>query len=330
MNLLFLQSSDIRNALNAFNNITDSVIDQALSLNFTKSDIKVLNYFFNRARSSHSFEVSAITIAQQHKISPATVDRTIKKIENCGIIIKITPKFNPILKKEGKLPSCTYVINPRLLKNFSSKFKHKFTSFFKYLSIAALSLWYVNVEQPLKGYYNNPGISISISERVAPVFNTRGLKNQKREEMDSVMVESTPKISPTLREVTDKLRLTKLGQLKLLVFEDSILSEAWNDFKKLSKINSPFDYLILNCVKKSERRNIPVYWDLFYTSCQRYGLTDNKKYVLPYQVANSVGVSKSNPIRPYRHITAVDKSNPFFKELQMALQNMENSSIEAN
>ena len=105
--------------------------------------------------------------------------------------------------------------------------------------------------------------------------------------------------------------------------------DSWNDFKKLSGINYPFDYLILNCIQKSKNRDIPVYWDLFYVSCNRYGLVDNKKYIQDKPKFEYKSIERIQP-RPYANITIIDKSNPFFAELQQALKNMENSSTSSD
>lgn len=292
---------------------------QALNLKFTQSEYVIFNYFFNRARSRAIINISAITIALQKNVSRKTVQRAVDRFISLGFMKKITPKYN-----KNNLKTCTYIINTSLFQ-FADQFKHKFQSFFKYLSVRAIKLWYANVPQYPTGILKEPSITITKESKKSPVFNTRGLKKQKEQEIRELMEISPPKISDTLREITDKLRLNKLGQLKLLVFQESILAEAWNDFKKVSSIRHPFDYLVANCVQKSENRNIPVYWDLFYTACNRYGLKDTKKYVQEKVVVSSVVRSINDENRLYKDITKehLKSNNPFLGFLELALQNMD-------
>lgn len=298
-------------------------LNQAFLSKMPKNGIKLLNWFIDQMLSKPSIKISIKDIMICTGIPESTLHRWIAKFKKWGIL-KVEQLYGPYSHN-------TFTLERKIFQ-YAKHLKYQLESIQRYLFFVYKRFKSSSETPYIVSNVIKPSISISISEREkkAPVFNTRGLKKQIKEKMDSVMQVAPPKISDVLRDITEKLRLTKLGQLKLLVFHENVLSDAWSDYKKLSKINNPFDYLIVNCVKKSENRNIPVYWDLYYTSLTRYELTDNKKYVLPYNQINAVDHKSRDIVRPYRHITAIDKSNPFFKDLQVALQNMENSSIEAH
>lgn len=86
-------------------------------------------------------------------------------------------------------------------------------------------------------------------------------------------------ISPTLRDITEKLRLTKLGQLKLMSFSDDVLKVVWGSFRSTKNVKSPFDWMIVGCEQYSIANDIPVDWQIFYSLLKRYNVTDSKKYV---------------------------------------------------
>lgn len=129
---------------------------------------------------------------------------------------------------------------------------------------------------------------------------------------------SPPKITPILREITDQLHLTRLGQLKLLSIPEGVLSSVWSHYKKLSGINQPFDWLMANCVRRSENLGVPIDWQLFHLSLKRYNLSDNKRYVAPKPIIKAeVVVSERSADRPHR-----DKKTPhplFAKYFEIAM-----------
>lgn len=277
----------------------------------SKTKQKILEALISLGKKKRSFRLSQTQLAKDLGCSRKTVNQAIREFEKEGYLIKY---------QRDVFDVCVFIMNNLLYKN-ARRFKHVFFSLGEYLK----ELWNNVSEQKVTPIRNgnvlNPSISISITResKKTPVFNTRGLKKLKEQEMRELMEVSPPKISPLLREITDKLRLNKLGQLKLLVFHEQVLSDAWADYKKLGKINNPFDYLVVNCIKKSENRNIPVYWDLFYTSCSRYGLTDNKKYVQDKPVAPKVEMPEYTVHRPH-----ADKTEPhhlFAEFFKIAQQN---------
>lgn len=101
-------------------------------------------------------------------------------------------------------------------------------------------------------------------------------------------------ISPTLREITQKLNLSRLGQLKLLVFSDQVLSVVFSSLKTTkSHIKSPFEWLIVACEQYSKSQSIPVDWSIFYTLLKRYNVKDNKVYIRPAPVKTSFVAASS-------------------------------------
>lgn len=256
-------------------NITQqNALWQALNSNFSEAVIVVANYFFSRARSNPLITVSYETIAKQVKIKKRnricreTVRRSINKLIELGILKRLEQKFH--------MGACTFRVDVRVF-NFAEQFKLKFKSFFRYLAIRAITLWKPNVA-PLYKYsiYNKPRISIVVDNQSSTEVK-RGNFLTKGNEVDI----SPPNITPTLREITDRLHLSRLGQLKLLVIPDDILSSVWSHYKKLSGINQPFDWLMANSLRRAENLGIAINWELFHLSVKRYGLVDNKKYIVP-------------------------------------------------
>jgi hypothetical protein len=91
----------------------------------------------------------------------------------------------------------------------------------------------------------------------------------------------------------------------------------------LSGINQPFDWIVANCLKRCENLGTPINWELFYLAIKRYGLTDNKRYVMPKPISkpeNTIARSSvDNIVRPHQ-----DKKEPHPAFAQFYLKAMEN------
>ena len=280
---------------------------QAFLSKSPNNGIELLNWLIDQMRSKRSIKVSIEFLSNLFKVDPRTIQRWLKKFKEWGIITKE--------QLYGPYSHNTITLNREIFK-YAKYLKYQLASLWRYLAFVYLRpSKQVSVTPLIEEDVINTSISISITResRKTPVFNTRGLKKQKEQEMRDIMEVSPPNISPILKEITDKLNLNKLGQLKLLVFHEQVLTDAWADYKKLGNVNHPFDYLVVNCIKKSESRSIPVYWDLFYTSCQRYGLTDNKVYISSKPKVDSVRISNYTVNRPHSDKTEPHKAFEQYK-----------------
>jgi hypothetical protein len=325
----------IKDHLTNLDNIPRLALDQALSSKLTESEHKVFNKIFSIGRTRTIFCMSAQTIANQLNINEKTVRRAVIKFISLGFLRKITPKFNSHIEK--KL-SCIYIVNKNIY-SFAEKFKNKFKSLAKYLNLIWVLSW-VNVQLfPKRGSINNR-VSSNIQSRDITFDQkntTRNLKKKKLEIVKEIMEVSPPKISPILREITIVLRLTKLGQLKLLVFPEDVLTSVWKQYKKQTKVNNPFEFIVISCIKQCESKNIPIHWDIFYLALKRYDLVDNKKYTTPkinldklpsYPVSDKLNSYQvENRVRPHQGKTIDDikaSRNPFLSFLETALDNIKN------
>ena len=290
---------------------------QALNSKFSEAEMAVANYFFSRARSNPQFRVSYETIASQTKIKNRkricreTVRRAINKLIDLNLLKRIKEKFY--------MGACEYRVNVLIFK-VAASVKDKFKSLLRYLAVQANSLWKPNVA-PLYKYSNIYPRKYIVVDNQSQKNIKRGNFLTKREDMEI----SPPNISPTLREITNRIGLTKLGQLKLLVIPEDILSSVWSHFKKQAGVNKPFEWILANCLRRCENLGIAISWELFYLSVKRYGLVDNKIYVSKINKVEKKVIESSrsvdNIIRPYQ-----DKTEPHPKFAQFYFQAMDNTS----
>jgi|GEM_PF-5015700 len=285
---------------------------QALNSEFTKLDHKILDYFINRCRMKWTFRASYQTIADSIKCHEKTVRRAVNKFISMGLMSKSIPRFMDI---------CDFFINKGIYK-FADYFRYKFNSLKKHYNLGRKVDYLKKLKQNVRPLCSNLLSKILIPRNSYIVDNQysknikRGDFLTKREEMEV----SPPTISPTLREITEKLHLNRLGQLKLKVIPDDILSSVWNHCKKMSGIKDPFGLLMANCLKQAENKGIIISWELFYLALKRYKLEDNKKYTLPKPiVTNTPSVVVTVIHRPY-----ADKKEPNPKFAEFYFKAMEN------
>jgi len=132
-------------------------------------------------------------------------------------------------------------------------------------------------------------------------------------------------ISLTLRDITEKLKLTKLGQLKLLVFPDEVLSTVWKSCRIGTNIKSPFDWMIVGCEQYCKANKIEFSWSVFFTLMERYSIKDNRVYVRTKvepkarEHASYRGVSEPAWKTKFSHLSAPHKS--FEKYYLMSQEN---------
>lgn len=124
-----------------------------------------------------------------------------------------------------------------------------------------------------------------------------GIFNKKIVELENSM-ENVPKppISPTLRKATELLKLTKLGQIKLMVFSESVLNHAISLYKPSTTIKNPFDWVFLAAKKHCDRVGQKPDWELYYRLLIKYNIVDNKQYVqVPVDQTNQMLIKEKTP-----------------------------------
>lgn len=145
----------------------------------------------------------------------------------------------------------------------------------------------------------------------------RGMKLKNKFEKRKIEMDEADNIviSATLRDITEKLRLTKLGQLKLLSFSDDVLRIVWKSYHATKNVKSPFDWMVVGCEQYSIANKISVDWPIFYSLLKRYKVEDNKVYVRKEEPKNNhlvTTVTTSKSVIPrWKTFTATEVAKGF-------------------
>lgn len=267
-------------------------LDQAIFENFTKFEEKILDLLIQGGYSMGLIKYSYFTVARIIGCSRKTVARAYSKFVSLGIISK----------KYVHRKALTVSVSPMLYKR-AYEFRHASHS----LKVIAFQEWRKVTDRnvlPFKKIminnllymkdYHGQGSNKVVS--FCKPTGTRLLKNIKWREM--MQSSSKISISPTLREINEAIGLTRVGQLKLLVFDDTKLSIAW---KNVSRSNGTpgqkFSWIVGEICRSMESEGVKPDWYLFYMLLKRHNLTDNKRYVLSAPVVKKPVVN-TRPVEP--------------------------------
>lgn len=270
-----------RNVLLDFHNVVSQL---------NSGEILTLNYLINQYLFyGHDMHEAQETIATAIGRSRQHTNIVIKNLVSKGLLTVVD-------RHRGQY-------NNDSLQYVPSKYLFKFKFYF-YTTFSALrkASWMTLQKLDLLGdfsWFKNPGLmgnltpykKIFISKPCKSLYqlleNTQGvcsrgmtkLKNKLKERNIEVDEAGGLLISPTLRDITEKLRLTKLGQLKLMSFSDDVLRIVWGSYRSAKNVKSPFDWMVVGCEQYSVANKIPVDWQIFYALLKRYRVEDNKSYI---------------------------------------------------
>lgn len=275
------------------NNITDKAFWQAINKDFPEECTSTLNRMIDQQTGfSQKFDIKnnpkflqKFSIKQRHiawdtDCKLRTAHTRVRKLVYFGYLIQYGDGSdgNP----------CQYSVNPLLYK-YAHLLQDKFTSLrnfikqhgtfhktqhvFRTYSMALLLPLLATVCVPSYNDNFNYNPCISVSHRDSQIFSRTGGFQTKREEMEET---GTVRISPTLQEISKSLKLTQLGQAKLLMFPDSVLVSVWPLLKDivLSK-ESPFNYLFAGCLKWCEKNNLQREHGVYSILVSRWKLDPN-------------------------------------------------------
>jgi hypothetical protein len=294
--------------------IDDQVIGHALS-KFNPKQRSVMNHIFGASDRLGVLTFAYDTIARDCKVSYSTVYRTVHMMSILGLIHRVTRLTN----------TCIITVNPIIYK-YADKLKYGFF-YLKRIALRNLISSSMRNEEPLREIFISKPCKYmyQLLDKGKSVY-LRGMNQLKSrlKERRLIMDEAGGLvISPTLRDMTEKLRLTKLGQLKLLAFDDDVLRVVWGSYRSTKNVHSPFDWMVVACEQYSMANKIRVDWDIYYSLLKRYNVTDNKKYIRPVESKPLfVGSSSSSSVPRWKQFPTDTVAKGFEKFDEMRSQNL--------
>lgn len=295
-----LQHLTQKSTSNSNRNILKDLQDKVDRLNNGQS--LILNYAIRQYLFyDHDMHESQETIGNYAGRSRQQTNIILKFLVSCGLLEardRHGGKYNH--------DSLQYIPNKYL-------FKFKFYFYEKLKALRAASwmtlqrLGLLNEEKPILMGNTTPYKKIFISKPCKYILQlldrgksvySRGMKLFKNnQKIKRVIMDEAGKliISSTLRDITQKLRLTKLGQLKLLAFSDDVLRIVWGSFKSSKNVKSPFDWIVVGCEQYSKTKNIQIDWKIFYTLKDRYNVNDNGVYIQKTIVVDNANNKSAQP-----------------------------------
>ncbi len=248
-----------------------NALDQELSNIILTSKIsKVINHLIGAGYRLDSIQFSHETISKDTSTSISTVKRAIGLMVSLGLCTTITREWN----------TCIITINKSIYE-LAHKFKHKF---YHLKRVARDNLQRLSLpnELPLRDIFISKPCRYmyQLLETTKGVYS-RGMTLLNRFKRRGIEVDDVGalKISVTLRDITEKLRLSRLGQIKLMAFDDDALRVVWGSYKSTKNVKSPFDWMVVACEQYCIVNKIPVDWQIYYALLKRYNVQDNKVYV---------------------------------------------------
>lgn len=262
------------------NDISKISIRQALFSEFTESTLHVFDRLIDLMRSKPSFMISQSKIAAHLNICVKTVQRAISFLENLGLIVK---KFYDYFSVN------IYIVNREVYKH-AYEFRFKFPSLRKFLNFVILMANKQNVLPYIKDndIYNNPSKRSDASDQQlgSLVSKLTGIFTKKEE--NKIVDVGKLKMNRVLDEISQKLRLTNHGILKLGVFPEVVLAENWIKVKRMYGIQDPFALLFTACLNYCRQANLPISWKKYYGALKEHNLTIDAPVVFPVKKEQAV------------------------------------------
>lgn len=242
----------------------------------TSTDILVLGKLFKIHAYYTNINISQLRIAHELAIHPVTVCKIIAKLVRYKFISKTVAKFKQ---------TCTYFFNPIFNNPKSVSILSEVLGFLKKSFSLSQFLHF-------KEKYSTAKLTISsLSINILPVVSKTKIckktttdgeiffkKFPKRKELGSM---DGIEISEELKLVTQKLNLTKWGQLKLSVFPDHILKQALSELRLAREARNNFGWFISVAIKACDREKIRPNWQQYDFLKEKYQQPENAKMVMP-------------------------------------------------
>ena len=244
--------------------------------------VLVVNFLLKLNSKYDKIFPSQANIAMWIGCSRKTVNLILKELNEQGWIKKIQRKTRQ---------TCIYIISPKFnaLADFPEARK-KLPGLVNYWYKLTLGYFMHGPGQqvlepnvtPYKEenrYITNSSVSVSKTESLLEDLKNRFInKSPKKEEEDMESV-STFSVSPTLREITNRIGLTKWGQIRLTIYADEALQATLDKFQPCILPEDNFLWFETYCHGVSIKNNLPIHLELYDTMKKRYNMPENAKWV---------------------------------------------------
>lgn len=255
------------------NNTSNKAIIQAFfKLSSNKRKLLDLLIEYDNLKDGKSYP-SVGRLAREIGVSHRTVLRYIQELKELNIITTEFRLFNTSI----------YTIN-----SFFYKYGNTFKRYLPHLRGAAKVLAFMSVfglsliaaRKPFVVPYQKD-ILINPSKREYLVLENKddkGVKTRKERYMKTGEL----KISPILRDITQTMNLTRLGQAKLLMFSDEALQSVWPAIKPVvPTLQKPFNYLFTALHNHISQQNITLDVGLYNLILTRYDISPRGNVQFP-------------------------------------------------
>lgn len=247
----------------------------------SRSDLSVLNLILFRKKIHNIVWLSQSTIAQTLKISRMQVNRSIKKLVSLGLLHKIY--------RQSK--TCFYDPAPIFTQpKIRSLFSHFLTAL-RWVPVISLCVKFTshrfseqNVTQyknKLKEYkykLNIPSIQWKSDAKIGVQMQEGKVHDMENREIAEL---TSKPISLAIRSVTDKLRLTKWGQIRLAAYPDTAIYWSRREMMNAAtEIENPLAYFIKLCEIYCEREKITPDHAYSFQLAQKYKKPESAKLSL--------------------------------------------------
>jgi len=276
----------------------------------------VFNYIVRFCYYYSKVDVSQIRIAQDLGLSRQTVNK----------IIKVLLKKNLITSKENRYKkTCIYKVGDFFLVSRNwERLSYTFSKIKNYFKQPILVNKLISkCHRPMATLisYFKEFIYISSRSRSRRISNTYNVESskivaKKTTNDDEAKKEKTNMnqilITPTLRELTTRLNLTKWGQMKLMAFSEDALAYGLNQLQGKKYTGNIFQKLVSDMQNYCENTGQRVDWPKFYHLVGVYNMPSDAKMTLstpqpvtkPHTFKSEIG-TKRHELEP-RHYS----SNP--------------------
>ena len=250
----------------------DRLIQSVINLR-KKSLIKVLNYLIPKCSKMKIVNFAYSTIGRDLGFCERTIQRAVHELKDLGLI-DYQAKFHTMH---------IYHVNPQIYA-LKEQLKHKLPSLWsKFIALSFVVLM-GNVLPLEKKSFNSSLVSKSIFVRGAHSYaslqeRNKNLTKVNRRVVD--MVTNKPIISPTLKQITQDLKLTKHGQCKLLAFPDETLQKVWSGTSKefVQSLPDPFNWIVKRCIEELALVGSEPDWNIYYLLLKTQNVPNTQPFI---------------------------------------------------
>lgn len=281
-------------------------LNQAFLSKMPENGIKLLNWLIDQMRSKPSIKISIKNIMIATGIAESTLHRWIAKFKKWGIV-DVTQLYGPYSHN-------TFTLKRSIFK-YAKHFKYQLESLQRYLFFVYKREPNTSETPYKENKVINKNIIMSAFEKL-----TKKLSMEKNVAIPKVLV-----INDTVKDITRKLNLTLLAQLKLAVLPEFVVKECWEFIQRAPEFNTiddKFPFIISACKFLCKEKNIRIDRELFHACLQKLRLLDNRDYYHdhPVEINNFICLDNKNELkkddqpRITKDLDIKDKVHPLFSE----------------